>query len=132
MSGLSRRDFFSRLAHGLSDQLNVDRLRRLAAGASAASARRCENPWVVVGSLADFAPGAVREVTAHGHALQVLSSPVGISAQDSQGRSFALRHAGRGVIEINPQEEWGRRRVLSHATGEPIDLDQETPVGEKL
>lgn len=79
--------------------------------------------WVVVGRMAEFAPGVVREVSVGAVTLAIRSQADGLWVERAGMQRVALRTESGGVVLANLSMEWPDNRMLSHLTGEPTDVE---------
>ncbi len=124
MSGLSRRDFFQRFGHSLTDQIDLERLRELMPWHKEKD-RKLEDAWVVVGSLSSMTPGTKCRVQMNGNELSLEADAEGIWLARANGWRAALRLGQGGAILANLSLEWPSTRVLSQSSGEAKDLSKE-------
>lgn len=129
MSGLSRREFFRRFSHDMSDQIDLAAVRNIF-NAALPGQKKTESPpqaldeWVVVGRSTEMSPGVAVQSQIGAALISLKSNSEGIWAVKDTGTYIALRTGVGGAILANLSMEWPPRRVLSHATGEAIDLHQ--------
>ena len=122
MSGLSRRDFFQRFGHNLTDQVDLEKLQKLMPW-SKEKAPKPEDGWVVVGALSSMAPGTKCVVTIESKKLSLEADAEGIWLSQADGQRVAIRLGQGGAILANLRVEWPKTRVLSQSSGEPKDLE---------
>ena len=122
MSGLSRRDFFQRFGHNLTDQVDLEKLQKLMPW-SKEKAPKPEDGWVAVGALSSMAPGAKCVVTIKSKKLSLEADADGIWLSQADGQRVAIRLGQGGAILANLRVEWPKTRVLSQSSGEPKDLE---------
>ena len=127
MSGLSRRDFFRRFSHEVSDQIDLVAVKSIFKTALPEQKKteglpQALDEWFVVGRSIEMSPGAVVQSQLGTVSIALKSNSEGIWAVNDGGTSIALRTGVGGAILANLSLEWPSNRVLSHATGEAIDL----------
>lgn len=122
MSGLSRRDFFQRFGHNLTDQVDLEKLQKLMPW-SKEKAPKPEDVWVAVGALSSMAPGTKCVVTIESKKLSLEADAEGIWLSQADGKRVAIRLGQGGVILANLSVEWPKNRILSQSSGEPKDLE---------
>lgn len=123
MSGLSRRDFFQRFGHSLSDQIDLEKIQKLMPWQKE-KGRTSEDAWVAVGSLSIMTPGAKCRVQIDGNELSLEADAEGIWLARANGCRIAIRLGQGGVILANLSLEWPNTRVLSQSSGEPKELEE--------
>jgi len=129
MSGLSRREFFRRFSHDVSDQIDLVAVKNIFKTAlpeqkQTESLPQALDEWVVVGRSIEMSPGVVVQSQLGTVSIVLKSNSEGIWAVNHEGTCIALRSGVGGAILGNLSMEWPPSRVLSHATGEAIDLHQ--------
>lgn len=122
MSDLSRRDFFQRCGHNLTDQIDLKKLQRLIPWFKEKAPKR-EDAWVVVGTLSAMAPGTKSVVTIESEELALEADAEGIWLNRANGQRVAICLGQGGVILANLSLEWPKTKVLSQSSGEPKDLE---------
>ncbi len=132
MSKLSRREFFTQCTHRLTDQVDGPAVRNLVGKFSKSESPVSKPQWVAAGSFAVASPGTCTEFNVGGRSFMLTSIPEGVFVQSTDGIYLALRSSARGIIEVNLGLEWPKGRMLSHSTGEPVDLNAKLTVGEKI
>lgn len=125
MSGLSRRDFFRRFSHDLSDQVDFSAVKKIFAATRSDEEGKTEkkDEWIVVARSTEVVPGAVVEIRQGAVSIVLKSNAEGVWAVNEDGACVALRSGGGGTILANIGIVWPTCRGLSHATGESIDLN---------
>lgn len=119
-NSLSRRQFFQRLTHDLSDQFNTAAVKKAGSIVLASPSE-----WITVAGQAEMGPGVEKRVIIENLSLTLRSNGEGVWASFEDGRRVALRVEAKGVIAVNPKVDWPPYRVLSHITGEAVDLVQD-------
>ncbi len=124
---LSRREFFQRLTHDLSDQVNTTTVKKASSivFASASQDQKLQSDWIAIAKQSEMSPGVEKKVTIENLNLTLHSSGEGIWVDQDNGKRIALRVETLGMIAANPKIEWPAYRVLSHITGEAVDLVQD-------
>lgn len=125
MSLLSRRDFFVRFGHSLKDQVDLTTVEKLVSNSSKSKPIGNEPEWLVVGKISEMKPGTSISVSLHGLSLVLRADAEGVWLSTETQRRLAIRLGPGGVILANPGLDWPRNRILSHASGEPIDASSE-------
>lgn len=123
MKNPSRREFFRKFGHDLADQIDL----------GAALPPQPESTWVPVGRMADFVPGVSRKVELGGVTLTLNSIAEGFWAELEESIRVALQTVAGGTVRVNVNMRWPRDRMLSHLTGEVVELEpqgQSTTTGE--
>lgn len=124
---LSRREFFQRLTHDLSDQVNTMAVKKASSIVFVASLKDQEpqSEWIAIAKQSEMSPGVEKKVIIENLSLTLHSSGEGIWVDLEDGKRIALRVEAMGVISAKPDIEWPAYRVLSHITGEVVDLVQD-------
>lgn len=112
MNSNSRRDFLKRI--GFEIQIKVRPIKKLLSDE--------KSEWLVAARIADLEPGKKIQFIRGNKNVCVKSSPDGVMSYDQSERHYALRFNRQGALEINFSVLWPKNRVLSHASGEAIDL----------
>ena len=115
MSSTSRRDFFK----SLIPEVNLSESRAIDT-----------DGWVQMGKLSECSPGFTREKQVGVIKLTLRSSSEGVWVE-KQGISkittrAALRVEPLGSVLVSLSEEWPTGQGISHLTGAPISMDEET------
>lgn len=123
-NGISRREFFSRFGHSVTDQIEFNKLHSLISQSNENS-KNADQVWVAIGEWSSMAPGARRPMTVGGREFLLEADENGIwltSLTSNDQRRVAIRLGQGGVIFANLSMEWPSTRVLSQSSGEPKDL----------
>lgn len=102
MSGLSRRDFFQRFGHNLTDQVDLEKIQKLMPW-SKEKAPKPEDVWVAVGTLSAMAPGTKCLVTIESKKLSLEADAEGVWLSQADGQRVAIRLDQGGVIVANSE-----------------------------
>lgn len=120
---LSRRDFFFKFSDDLSDQFDWPAMKNFAAEIT-------ENPadlnrWIEIARFSELTPNTKIKKSVGKVDLYFHSDSLGIWARRSNGERVALRSGSGGTLWVNLSSTWPAHRYLSHATGEPTDIENE-------
>lgn len=83
--------------------------------------REGSSEWINVATLAELFPGMIKVVSVESVELILQSQPEGCFAENSSGTRVALRLVSGGMVQVNLHQKWPDNRLLSHATGEPVN-----------
>lgn len=121
---LSRREFFQHLTHDLSEKVNTTTVKMASSIVSvpASQKQKPQPEWIAIAKQSEMRPGVKKKVTLENLSLTLHSSGEGIWLEQDNCKRIALRIDSPGVIVANSKIEWPVYRVLSHMTGEALDL----------
>ena len=129
MSHLSRRDFFFRFGHTLTDQIDLSAVQTLIPRSSNPNPKAKEPEWIAVGKISDMRPGTNISIVVTGETLILRADGEGVwlttEKPVEKKRRLAIRLGPGGIILANLDLEWPKNRILSHSSGESKDLTDE-------
>ncbi|MEK6578135.1 MAG: hypothetical protein AABZ55_02810 [Bdellovibrionota bacterium] len=114
MSGVNRREFFTKSVLGLMDDLAT----ALGRAKKALNQPGDSGGWICLGRLPEFSLGITRVSPGTSITISVMSD--GISARDENGH-FKPLEIRSGTLWVNLNENWPEGSLVSIMTGERID-----------
>lgn len=123
MSFLSRREFFKHFKNDLADQVDVSAVNHALSQISQSNGLIKSESWVEIGRIAQFTPGLISEVKVNLQLYFIHSIAEGFWVEDKSNKRVALKTEQGGKVWANVAMEWPKNRMISHITGEAVDLE---------